>query len=36
AYGKAPRPDRKVGHVTLIDTHLERYAKSKDLLLDIS
>lgn len=36
AYGKAPRPDRKVGHVTLVDTHLERYAKSKDLLLDIS
>ncbi|HDY2647089.1 TPA: 5-(carboxyamino)imidazole ribonucleotide synthase [Legionella pneumophila] len=36
AYGKAPRPDRKVGHVTLIDTHLERYAKNKNLLLDIS
>ncbi|HAT1802530.1 TPA: 5-(carboxyamino)imidazole ribonucleotide synthase [Legionella pneumophila] len=36
AYGKASRPDRKVGHVTLVDTHLERYTKSKDLLLDIS
>ncbi|MGX6641897.1 5-(carboxyamino)imidazole ribonucleotide synthase [Legionella pneumophila] len=36
AYGKAPRPDRKVGHVTLVDTHWNRYAKSKDTLLQIS
>ncbi|KTD69277.1 phosphoribosylaminoimidazole carboxylase ATPase subunit [Legionella steelei] len=36
AYGKKPRIARKVGHVTLVDTHWERYAKSKDMLLQLA
>lgn len=34
-YEKTPYPGRKLGHVTLIDSNLERYQQSKKLLSDI-
>lgn len=33
AYGKAPRENRKVGHVTLVDADPVRYEKNKKILL---
>jgi 5-(carboxyamino)imidazole ribonucleotide synthase len=32
-YGKAARPNRKLGHVTLVDTNNDRYQKSKQRLM---
>jgi 5-(carboxyamino)imidazole ribonucleotide synthase len=32
-YGKAPRPNRKLGHITLCDTDVDRFQTSKHTLL---
>lgn len=34
-YGKTPRPNRKLGHITLVDLNLERYQKNKQILAKI-
>lgn len=34
-YQKSPAPGRKLGHVTLVDSNLERYEKNKQLLSNI-
>lgn len=34
-YGKEPRPGRKLGHLTLVDSHSERYQKNKSALINI-
>ncbi len=31
-YGKEPQPNRKLGHITLVDTNAERYQNSKKIL----
>lgn len=36
AYGKTPQPGRKLGHITLVDTNLECYQKSKQTLSEIT
>jgi 5-(carboxyamino)imidazole ribonucleotide synthase len=33
SYAKTPRPGRKIGHVTLVDSNAERYHASKNKLL---
>lgn len=35
-YGKSPRPNRKVGHVCLVDKEIDRYQKNKHQLLNIA
>lgn len=35
-YGKTPRKDRKVGHVTLVESNLEKYQESQKTLLEIA
>lgn len=34
-YAKAPKPNRKLGHVTLVDMDSERYARSKQGLISL-
>ena len=35
-YGKTAKPNRKLGHVTLVDTNFPRFQASKRLLTDVS
>jgi len=36
AYGKQPRPHRKLGHITLIESKPDNYLKNKQLIIDNS